>query len=102
MPYGGRSGNEQETPMAERRTKIALPPDNRLHDGSEVPIVTSNERWSEYELEDGSVIRAKVNAIGFVRIDGQYDQEGNPLYAMKSQIVQVIGTVPDRLRRKVN
>jgi hypothetical protein len=43
-----------------------------------------------------------VNAIGFVRIDGQYDQEGNPLYAMKSQIVQVIGTVPDRLRRKVN
>ncbi len=88
--------------MAERKVKIPVPPDNRMVDGSDVPIASSDERWSEYVLEDGAVIRAKVNAVGFVRVDGQYDPEGNPLYAMRSAITQVIVSVPDHLRRKIN
>ncbi len=98
-PYGG--SGEREIEMAERRTRIPAP-DGKMLEGWDVPIMVSNERWSEYELEDGTTIRAKVNAIGFVRIEGQYDQDGNPLYAMMAQNVQVLGTVPDKLRHKVN
>jgi hypothetical protein len=97
------NGDPQEaTPMAETKRQIPMPPDNKLVDAWEVPIATSTERWSEFELEDGSVIRAKVNAVGFIRIENQYDPDGNPIYAMLAQNVHVIGSVPDKLKRKVN
>jgi hypothetical protein len=89
--------------MAEQKTKIPFPPPGGpAVDAWDVPITSSTERWSEYELEDGTVIRAKVNAIKFVRLEGQFDPEGNPLYAMFAQNMQIIGSVPDKLKRKVN
>jgi hypothetical protein len=88
--------------MTERKRQVPLPPDNRLVDGWEVPVVTGTERWSEYELEDGTVIRAKVNAFSFVRVENQYDSEGNPLYAMVAQPLHMIVLVPDKLKRKVS
>ena len=88
--------------MAERKVRIPMPPAMQPMDGWDVPITSSTERWSEYELEDGTVLRAKVNAIGFVRLEGQYDPEGNPIYAMMAQNVQVMGSAPEKLRRKVN
>jgi hypothetical protein len=37
-----------------------------------------------------------------VRIDGEFDQEGNPAYAIKMQPMVVVVSVPDRLRRRPN
>jgi hypothetical protein len=88
--------------MAERKVKVVLPPDNRVVDGWDVPVTSSNERWSEYELEDGSVLRVKANVLSFARVDGEHDPDGNPLYATKSQITQVVVSAPDRLRRGNN
>ncbi|MFI5396898.1 MAG: hypothetical protein ACHQ9S_15280 [Candidatus Binatia bacterium] len=58
---------------------------------SEVPVIRSEERANDYELEDGSTIRFKAVATAVLRLEGQYDGEGNPMYLVKNgQIVTVI------------
>lgn len=57
--------------------------------GSEVeatPVspTSSSEYWNQYLLEDGSVIRMKLVATEFLKIDGVKDSEGNPVYVIKS------------------
>lgn len=85
--------------MAERKIKIPFPPAGGLVDGSDVPIKESNERWSEILLEDGTTIRLKPNVVSAVRIDGKYDPEGNPMYALKSNQVMVIANTPAHLKK---
>lgn len=69
-------------------------------DGNEVPISESTERWSEMILEDGTILRVKAMVLGAIRIDGQWDPEGNPLYALRGGPPTVsMVSVPDRLKR---
>lgn len=68
-------------------------------DGSEVGVSESTEKWSEVTLEDGTVIRIKPSVISAIRIDGQYDPEGNPMYGVKANNVVTIVSAPDHLRR---
>jgi hypothetical protein len=86
--------------MAERRVKIVLPPNNQPVEGFEVPIESANEKWNEYVLEDGTVIRAKMSAFSFIRIDNQWDQENNPQFAMRSNNQHIIVSAPDKYKRK--
>ena len=67
---------------------------------SEVPIAHSEERANEYELEDGSVIRFRAVATAVLRIDNQFDGEGNPLYLVKNGQVVTVVKAPDHLRKK--
>lgn len=55
----------------------------------EVRIEKQDEKWSEYTLEDGSVIRVKL-AIGAIFDSGQFDAEGNPMYTIKGSPVMVV------------
>jgi hypothetical protein len=84
----------------ERKIKIPAQPGGQLVDGFEVPILESVERWTELTLEDGAVIRIKPMVLGVVRLDNQWDQENNPLYAIRGgQNVMTIVSVPDRLKK---
>ena len=47
---------------------------------SKLQVEESQERWSEFTLSDGTVVRAKVTMASAIRADGQYDASGNPLY----------------------
>jgi hypothetical protein len=47
---------------------------------TDVPISKAVEMFSEYELEDGSVIRVKSVATAILRIDGEFTGEGKPIY----------------------
>ena len=87
--------------MAERKLKLTMP-DGKVVQGVEVPVAESSEKWSEFTLEDGSVIRAKLSVLSFTRIDGEYDQDGNPVYVTKSSPIQVVVSAPDALRRKAH
>lgn len=84
--------------MPEKRTKVPLP-NGQTADGLEVTIKETTERWSEVTLEDGATLRLKPNVLSVVRIDGQYDPEGNPLYVLKSNQVMMVANVPAHLRR---
>jgi hypothetical protein len=68
-------------------------------DGNEVPILESVERWTELKLEDGSILRVKPLVMSVIRIDGQFDPQGNPLYAIQGTQAMVIASVPDHLRQ---
>lgn len=75
--------------MAEREVQVPL--GDRMVDGFDIPIEESAERWSEFTLEDGTIIRAKVNLISVVRVNNERDQAGNPLYVINA--APIIGVV---------
>jgi hypothetical protein len=86
--------------MAER--KVQVPWMGKTMDGVEVPVEESTERWSEIKLEDGTIIRVKQSVAQVIRVDGQYDAEGNPLYVVKSSPAVAIVHVDEDRRRRVN
>lgn len=66
---------------------------------TEIGFRSSGEHWNEYLLDDGSVIRIKLVATSALRVDGMFDDEGNPVYVVQSTNVMNIST-PEELRRK--
>lgn len=83
--------------MPETKRKINLP--HGTFDGIDVPIKESTERWSEITLADGTILRIKPNVIWVTRIDGQYDPEGNPFYALNSGQTMTVVNVAAHLRK---
>ncbi len=65
-----------------RKTKLNL--NGQLVDATSVPVRSSQENWSEYILEDGTVIRMKLVVTEVFRVEGIYDPDGNPVYHIKS------------------
>ena len=82
-----------------KRTKITRP-DGSQGDGSEVQIIESTERWSEFTLEDGTILRFKMIIAAFIRSDDEHDAEGNPIYGIKGAPQVHFVNVPDNLRKQ--
>ena len=86
--------------MAEKRVKVPFPtPTSPAKDGSEVGVSESTEKWSEVTLDDGTVLRIKPTLLSAIRVDGEYDPEGNPAYLLKVQPVITIFSSPEGLRK---
>ncbi len=86
--------------MAERPVKAPSPEGKGgFVDAFDVPILESSERWSEFTLEDGTVFRVKLSLASALRIPGQWDEEGNPMYALKTQPSMVLVSTPERLQK---
>lgn len=87
-------------------TSVAAPPNAPFvgqgmpPNGTDVPIEESTERWNEYVLKDGSVVRLKHSVIQFLRVDGLFDVDGNPVYAVKSAPLLLIVSTPASNRKK--
>jgi hypothetical protein len=81
-----------------RKKKVRLA-DGSFIEGTVVPFQTGGEHWNEYLAEDGTLLRVKLVATEVVRLDGQYDQEGNPVYILNSTNVMVV-EAPDDLKRE--
>lgn len=73
-------------------------PNGELMDALEVGFRTSGEYWSEYLLDDGTVIRLKPVVLSVMRLEGQYDNEGQPGYAVKTNNVVVISAPEDLMQ----
>ena len=54
---------------------------------TEVEVLEAKERWSEYRLADGTILRLKPVIIAIFRAEGQYAQDGEPVYNMKSTLI---------------
>jgi hypothetical protein len=54
---------------------------------TEIEILETNERWSEYRLADGTTLRLRPVMISVFRADGQYTPDGEPVYNMKSTLI---------------
>ncbi len=69
-------------------------------DAERVEIETRDETTSTFRLADGSEIRMRVAVTDILRVDGEYDGEGNPVYIVKSQNVVSVFS-PENLRRPI-
>ena len=47
-------------------------------------------------VEDGTILRAKLSVAEVARVDGRWDDDGNPLYFVKSQTVITVAETPFR------
>lgn len=64
-----------------------------------VDFEAEKELWSSYILHDGSMLKVKAVVTEVARLDGVYDQKGDPVYMIQaSQVMHV--TAPDSLRKQ--
>ncbi len=66
---------------------------------TEIGYRASGEHWNEYLVDDGTVVRIKLIVTEILRVEGEYDPQGNPLYMMTSTNVTSV-SAPEDLRRQ--
>lgn len=64
----------------------------------QVDIVQVHEPWSELLLEDGTRLRHRYT-VGSVRRTNQFDAEMNPIYELRSTLLQTVVIAPQNLMR---
>jgi hypothetical protein len=64
-----------------------------------IDIVSSKDGWSEFQLADGTVVRAKVALLDIKKMEGQFTPDGDPIYEMQLTMVNQI-RVPPELKKK--
>ncbi len=68
-------------------------------EGDEVDFDVVKEDWNIYQLKDGTTLKVKLVLGGVLRVRGQYDQLGNPVYLINSTNVVRVIEVPKELKR---
>jgi len=83
------------------RKRVIPLPDGTTAEATVVTFRTSSEEWNEYLLDDGTVIKIKTVATDALRVDGQYDGQGNPMYIVQSTNIMSV-SAPANLMRDQN
>lgn len=82
-----------------RKGKVPSGPGGPTKDAVLIEITKSDEKWSLYDLDDGTQLRFRPTIVEVWRLENEFDVDGNPAYVVKSQnLVTVIS--PDSLKRK--
>jgi hypothetical protein len=76
-----------------------VPYGGRDVEATEVDFEIRKEDWNEYQLMDGAAVKMKQVVSEIFKVVGEYDNEGNPIYVVKSKSVLVVRS-PDDLKRK--
>ena len=63
---------------------------------TDVPVVDHEERFLQYKLEDGSIIKVKNVATSVLRVDDQYLPDGSPVYLIISNPVVSVVSSPHK------
>jgi len=64
-----------------------------VHD---VPVVEAEERFVQYKLEDGTILRVKNVAMSVLRVDNEYLPDGSPVYLVLSNPVVSVVSSPHK------
>ncbi len=79
-------------------TKQSYPFQGRMVPGESVAFESGSEPFAQYNLADGTSVKAKLILLDVVRLD-EYNDQGIPVYQFQFQ--QIIGVVaPEALKRK--
>jgi hypothetical protein len=81
--------------MAEIKKKLPL--FGHEIDVTAVPVKKSEEHFTRYELEDGSILKVKNVATYVLRVDDQWLPDGSPVYIISS--TPVVGVESSTLKR---
>jgi hypothetical protein len=86
--------------VAERKTQIEFG-NKGMVPATEVDVDTSNERWSDITLTDGTQLKFKSSVIKAIRVDGEFDSStGNPIYILHMAPTMIPVDIPDKLKKK--
>lgn len=77
--------------MSEEK-KITINLGGRDVEAVPVDVNQANELWNEYLLEDGTVLKMKLILKKVMRVAGEFDSEGNPVYVMQSTNVSAVSS----------
>ena len=67
--------------------------------GQTVEFDVEKENWNIYSLEDGTKLRMRSVVAQLIRLENEYNQQGDPVYLVNSQNI-VSADVPDHLKKK--
>ena len=84
--------------MATRRAKH--PKTGEIVDAVVVEIDEISDRPVKIILDDGSTLRLKTDVIEVVRFEGSWDEEGNPLYSVKSASFMTVLESSEQLKQR--
>jgi hypothetical protein len=75
--------------------KVTINMGGRQVQATPVDVNQSSERWNEYFLEDGTVLKMKLVLKKVFKVEGEFDEEGNPVYVMQSTNVTSVSAPGD-------
>ena len=59
-------------------------------DAQPVDILSQEELWNSYQLADGTFLRMKAVVTEVLKIPGELDAKGDPVYVLKSNNVTAV------------
>ena len=83
--------------MATRR--INHPRTGKPIDAQVVEVSDIRETPTRVTLEDGTVLRLRIDVIEAVRIDGEWDADGHPMYQVRNGVNIMVLKSPEHLKR---
>lgn len=84
--------------MALEKKKLKLA--GKEIDVTEVPATESKEFFNIYKLEDGAELKVKSVATSIMRIEGERNPDGNPIYLVLSGNVVSVMHGPEEPAKK--
>ncbi len=67
-----------------------VPYKGQEYDGDDVSFSVVKEDWNTYQLHDGTEIRMRLIVQQIVKIPGEEDAQGNPVYVVSSNNIVVV------------
>jgi len=77
---------------------IKIPFEGKTVDGLDMDFKSIKEDWNEYQINDGTIVRMKVVVVNIAKLTDKYDNEGNPVYIVKTSNVLAI-SAPEKLKK---
>ena len=68
-------------------------------EGELVKVIKAEEPSHYFELEDGTEVSMRVTLSRVIRVTGQQDEAGNPIYSFDVNVNTAINVPPDAKRR---
>jgi hypothetical protein len=65
--------------------KIAV--NGAMVEATRMQVVKAEERGNEYFLADGTVVAIRTVLVSLYRVEGQSDQDGQPVYQCRTQLI---------------
>lgn len=67
-------------------------------DATDVDFDTEDEGWRDYKLEDGTTLKVKTVVNKVFRIEGMYNELGEPVYEISTQNLVRATKVPEDVK----
>ena len=85
-------------PSLTHMVKVISPLSQREVEAVEVDFEAVAEPWVTYKLSDGAILKVKIVVTGVVRLEGEHDHVGNPIYSVASTNVIRVTNAPKDLK----